>query len=75
MNCKKVDKYISSFIDEEIEGELFVQVKDHLSTCYKCYKNFLSHLRTKQLICAKLKYHPAPAELRERILLSIALQQ
>jgi len=50
MNCKKVKKILSSYIDREVDEKTAINIKEHLLECSGCKKQYEILLRTKKLL-------------------------
>jgi len=74
MNCRKVKETVFLYTDNEMDGEVLISFREHVSLCPKCERYirrmevFLTHVRR----CHRAS---APDRLRRRILTSLPHRQ
>ncbi len=70
MNCRKVNHYLSAYMDGELPGVEHRQMHEHLARCTDCAAEYSGLLRMKRLL-AGLRVQEPSAELPARILESV----
>lgn len=71
MDCQKIKEYLSPFIDGELEAEISLSVKEHISACPLCNLELEEEKKIDSFIRYNFPKENAPYELKERILSSI----
>ena len=67
MNCRKVNNLLSAYIDGELAGYEYRQIRDHLARCPECLDEYEGLLQTKRLL-SRLRVQEAAPELPASIL-------
>lgn len=67
MNCRKVNHYLSAYMDGELPGVEHRQMHEHLARCTDCAAEYSGLLRMKRLL-AGLRVQEPDVELPARIL-------
>jgi len=69
--CLRILRELSAFIDDELQGDICLEIRRHLGGCPRC-EEFVASLRQTVSLCRR---NPAPAlsakeraKMRERIL-------
>ncbi len=58
MNCKRARRFLSDYLDEQVNAELKSELQDHLAQCKKC-SELLKELReTNEIVKLKTAEHP-----------------
>jgi len=66
LNCKKVIREISSYLDGELDEELKRSLEAHLMACHHCQVVFDTTRKTIELYCDG-KVFPLPEGVRTRL--------
>ncbi|NIR51607.1 hypothetical protein GWO43_23785 [candidate division KSB1 bacterium] len=77
MNCKKADKYLAAWVDDELKGWwLRRRISRHLEKCAFCQKMLEIQRQIKALLATKVKHVKAPPDLsmKVRVRLDQAMQ-
>ncbi len=69
-DCGEVLAKLYLFIDHEIDDASYEEIGNHLDECGPCLHQHELDMLVRQLV-ARSCHEPAPAPLRERVLLSI----
>jgi anti-sigma factor (TIGR02949 family) len=67
VQCRKVSKYLDSYIDNELTVETNHETLAHLETCAECRAAFEDRLRVRDGLRRAVRREKAPAELREQV--------
>jgi len=70
MNCKKIKKHLSAYVDSELDDELENQIKAHLKTCESCKTKVEHYRKVWQWIGEGIEVEPNPflaAKIKRRI--------
>lgn len=68
MNCNRINEYIYSFLDGELDSQTSSLVKEHFSTCPLCSLEFEQEKKIDSLISDNIPKEKASYELKEAIL-------
>jgi anti-sigma factor RsiW len=71
MDCNRAEALLNAYIDGELDLSSTLTLEAHLATCRSCREK---HLRLSDLVAdlqAGLERYPAPADLRERLTLTV----
>lgn len=66
MNCRKVSHLLSAYIDSELPGVEYRQIREHLGQCSECAEEYEGLLATKRML-ARLRVQPPQQDLPSRI--------
>jgi len=66
LNCKKVLREISSYLDGDLDEELKRVLEAHIKMCHHCQVVFDTTRKTIELYCDG-KLFPLPDEVRSRL--------
>src|SRR2546422_4344911 len=72
MKCASARELIESYLDDELDPGLRVEIQDHLTSCSSCSE---THARLRELqedIRAQAPYYDSPASLEPRIRSALA---
>jgi mycothiol system anti-sigma-R factor len=71
MNCKRVREAMFLVTDNELEEDLVIRFREHLSFCPECAQQFHYLSRLVALVRQRCRRRRAPSRLRLRILTSL----
>jgi anti-sigma factor RsiW len=66
MNCHEVDRWLSAYIDRELDLERSLEVEAHLAECERCSRAVRS-LEEVSAVVGAAPLYPASPELRQRL--------
>ena len=75
INCRDCEKALNPFIDRELSDEDVVQVRSHLEACGGCLHLYQFEESLRRLVRVKCQEQSAPATLRERITMTLAIER
>jgi anti-sigma factor RsiW len=64
MNCEELVRYLSDYIDNNLDEDLRADAEEHLRTCHNCHV-VLDSTRKTILIYQELGRQPMPASRRQ----------
>jgi anti-sigma factor RsiW len=70
MNCHRISKMLSAYIDGELTGVEMMEIRRHLADCQDC-ETELSHLRAAKRLVGRLATAQPSADLASRICASL----
>ncbi|GAB4478062.1 MAG: hypothetical protein Kow00124_22020 [Anaerolineae bacterium] len=66
MDCQELVRYLSDYIDRELDEELTAEAREHLATCHNC-RVVLDTTQKAILLCRSSEPLQVPAARRERL--------
>lgn len=66
MNCLRVNQLLSAYIDHELDGGEMLSIRDHLSSCEQCSREY-GKLRSTKRILSSLSAKEPESQLVEKI--------
>jgi len=75
INCGDCAKALNPFLDRELSDEDVIQVRSHLEACGGCLHLYQFEESLRRLVRVKCQEQGAPATLRERITLQLAIER
>jgi mycothiol system anti-sigma-R factor len=69
--CSEVLARVYSYLDNEIEGKSFAQIRQHLDECGPCLREYGLEEAVKRLVQKCCGAEPAPIALRTKVLVRI----
>ena len=74
MNCKKIEKLLNPYIDQELDAESTQTVEEHLKSCPSCREEYL---KLKQVVSTlgSISPQPAPEILTQSIMAKISQEE
>lgn len=69
--CSEVLALVYDYIDGELEGTGFAQIRQHLDECGPCLREYGLEEVVKRLVHKTCGSEPAPSELRRKVLVRI----
>jgi mycothiol system anti-sigma-R factor len=75
INCRDCAKALNPFIDRELSDDDVVQVRSHLEACGGCLHLYQFEESLRRLVRVRCREQSAPASLRERISVSLAMER
>jgi heterodisulfide reductase subunit B len=71
MNCEELVRYLSDYIDNDLDEDLSAEAQEHLSTCHNCHIVFDTTQKT--IVLSRMQSrHGIPAQRREQLYTLIA---
>lgn len=70
-NCKKVQSYLDSYLNNELLVETTHEISKHLEDCANCHEALLVRQRVKELLKGAVLKDAAPIDLQEKVRRSI----
>ncbi|HST23955.1 MAG TPA: zf-HC2 domain-containing protein [Blastocatellia bacterium] len=70
-NCKKVQSYLDSYLNNELLVETTHEISKHLENCANCHEALLVRQRVKELLKGAVLKDAAPIDLQEKVRRSI----
>jgi anti-sigma factor RsiW len=70
MTCAELVRYLSDYIDQDLDEELRAEAQQHLATCDQCHTVLRTTKRTIDLL-REVGSRPMPAERRRAVLARI----
>ena len=67
MKCSQARKYLSAFVDNELDVATNIEVLEHVEMCQGCAEQMEAHKRLKDAVASYVSSVKAPAGLRSRI--------
>lgn len=67
MRCHKYIKYLSPYMDSELDAKTCVEIADHLAVCQDCRKRFAQEQEIERLLVERLKGEQMPERLWRKI--------
>ena len=67
MNCKAVRKWMSPYLDSELDRPITFEVSEHLQDCSECAARFDAERRVDDTIRSQIERATMPAELWARV--------
>ena len=64
--CRHFERWLTAYIDEELDAVHCLEVEDHLDDCADC-REVIVHLRATRASLRGVMWVKAPSGLRERI--------
>ncbi len=74
MNCRKVNQYLSAYMDGELRGVEHRQIFEHLSRCPECEQEYASLLQMKRMLGSMRTVSPS-RELQAKISYAITWEE
>ncbi len=74
MNCRKVNQFLSAYMDGELPGVEHRQIYEHLNRCQDCQREYDSLLQMKRMLGSMRTAHPA-LDLQTRIAYAISWEE
>ncbi|MFQ5956777.1 MAG: zf-HC2 domain-containing protein [Candidatus Brocadiales bacterium] len=71
MRCKEYIKYLSPYIDSELDAKTCVEIADHLALCQDCRKRFAQEQEVEKLLVERLKDGQMPRDTWKAIQTSV----
>jgi len=71
MNCMQARKYLSAFMDSELDVRTNIEVLEHVEMCGACAQRLEEQRQLKGLVAAHVESIRAPEGLRARIMASL----
>src|SRR4029079_1319833 len=71
MNCEEATKLMDAYLDGELDPIISHTIEQHLRDCPNCNQVYKTHGSLVSAIGNATPYYKAPAQLRERIQLSL----
>jgi mycothiol system anti-sigma-R factor len=75
INCQDCFKALNPFLDRELSDEDIVQVRQHLDACGGCLHVYQFQESLKRLVRVRCQEQVAPASLRAKISMSLAIER
>ncbi len=72
MNCRETRKWLSPYLDSELEQTKTFEVSEHLRVCPGCAERFEAERNAEQLVRRSLERETMPGELWQRITHDVA---
>ena len=69
--CSEVLERLYTYLDGEIEGQGYAQIREHLDECGPCLREYGLEEAVKRVVQKHCGCDPAPAELRAKVLVRI----
>jgi mycothiol system anti-sigma-R factor len=69
--CTEVLERVYSYLDGEIEGKSYSQIREHLDECGPCLREYGLEEAVKRLVHKCCGAEPAPSALRTKVLVRI----
>lgn len=73
MRCSKAGKYLSSYIDNELDAKEVILLESHLAQCVRCTGE-LEQMRQLQGLFNQVQRFPAPPAFRSKVMEKIIEQ-
>ncbi|MFQ5862157.1 MAG: anti-sigma factor family protein [Candidatus Brocadiales bacterium] len=71
MRCKEYIKYLSPYMDSELDAKTCVEIADHLAICQGCRKRFAQEQEVERLLVERLKDGRMPEHMWKAIQTSV----
>jgi anti-sigma factor (TIGR02949 family) len=71
LDCHAVMRQLWDYLDEELTPERMDQIGAHLAVCGRCYPQYQFERRFLTVLAAERKAHPAPDQLRLRVMTAL----
>ena len=75
INCRDCARALYPYLDRELSDEDVVQVRSHLEACGGCLHVYQFEESLRRLVRVRCQQQEAPASLRERITMSLAMER
>jgi mycothiol system anti-sigma-R factor len=75
ITCKDCLRALQPFLDRELSEDDLVEVKFHLAACGSCEEIVQFEESLRKLVMGRCQEQAAPANLRERITLSLSIER
>ena len=75
INCQNCVRALHTYIDRELSDEDIVQVRMHLDDCGGCLHLYQFEESLRRLVRVRCQEQEAPAEFRERITVTLAMER
>jgi len=75
MDCRRFRKVVFLYTDNEMEADLVIDFRQHLTLCPHCAQHIEYTLRLLSLVRKRCQRVAAPESLRDRILTSLPHRQ
>jgi mycothiol system anti-sigma-R factor len=75
INCGDCAKALNPYIDRELSDDDVIQVRSHLEACGGCLHLYQFEESLRRLVRVRCQEQAAPATLRERITLTLAIER
>jgi mycothiol system anti-sigma-R factor len=75
INCQDCVQALNPYLDRELSDEDIVQVRQHLDACGGCLHVFRFHESLRRLVRVRCQEQVAPASLRAKITISLAIER
>jgi mycothiol system anti-sigma-R factor len=69
--CSEVLERLYTYLDGEIEGQGYAQIREHLDECGPCLREYGLEEAVKRLVHKTCGAEPAPRELRVKVMTRI----
>ena len=75
MNCRDCVQVLNPYLDRELSDDEIVEVRTHLEVCGGCLHLYQFEQSLRRLVRVRCQEQAAPPSLRERISVSLAMEQ
>lgn len=75
MRCEKYIRYLSPYMDSELDANTCVEIADHLAVCEECHTRFAHEQEIEKLLAERLRDVQMPGYLWRRIESSINIRE
>ena len=75
INCGDCARALNPYLDRELSDDDVAQVRVHLEACSGCLHQFQFEESLRRLVRVRCQEQSAPASLRERITLTLAIER
>lgn len=67
MKCKRIETYLSSYIDNELPPHLALTIREHIGSCGRCARLFRQYVLLQRDLCELEKYKEPEMSLHEAL--------
>ena len=75
INCRDCARALNPYIDRELSDDDVVQVRSHLEACGGCLHLYQFEESLRRLVRVRCQQQGAPASLRERVSVTLAMER
>ena len=75
INCRDCARALNPYIDRELSDDDVVQVRSHLEACGGCLHLYQFEESLRRLVRVRCQQQGAPAWLRERVSVTLAMER
>ena len=75
INCRDCARALHPYLDRELSDEDVIQVRGHLEACGGCLQMYQFEESLRRLVRVRCREQSAPASLRARISVSLAVER